>query len=91
MRSATTPPRSTLPSEKRGVASRPGSPPIEREALDRARKLINVAADTGATPAERQAAYKKVRAELDGIIDVPRVAAAHLEQQIAGALERGSD
>ncbi|MDT0223353.1 hypothetical protein [Gordonia sp. AC31] len=68
-----------------------GFSPIEREALDRARKLINVAADTGATPAERQAAFKKVRAELDGIIDVPRVAAAHLEQQIAGALERGSD
>lgn len=68
-----------------------GFSPVEREALDRARKLINVAADAGATPAERQAAYKRVRAELDGIIDVPQVAAAHLEQQIAGALERGPD
>ncbi|MET4166795.1 MULTISPECIES: hypothetical protein [Gordonia] len=65
--------------------------PVEREALDRARKLIGVAADSAATPAERQAAYKKALAELEGIIDVPQVAAAQLERQIAGALERGSE
>ncbi|MEO9329405.1 hypothetical protein [Gordonia aurantiaca] len=63
--------------------------PVEREALDRARKLIGVASDSGATPAERQAAYKKARAELDGLIDVPPAAAERLEGQIAGALERG--
>ncbi|WP_439030676.1 hypothetical protein [Gordonia terrae] len=65
--------------------------PVEREALDRARKLISVAADSAATPAERQSAYKKARAELEGIIDVPQMAAAQLERQIAGALERGSE
>lgn len=63
--------------------------PVEREALERARKLIGVASDSGATPAERQAAYKKARAELDGLIDVPPAAAERLEGQIAGALEPG--
>lgn len=62
--------------------------PIERESLDRARKLISVAADAAATPAERQAAYRKARQELDGLIDVPDVAAAQIEQRIAGELER---
>lgn len=63
--------------------------PIERESLERARKLIAVAADTAATPPERQAAYRKARAELDGLIDVPTPAAQRIEQRIAGALERG--
>ncbi|MDF3283005.1 hypothetical protein [Gordonia sp. N1V] len=63
--------------------------PIERESLDRARKLISVAADAAATPAERQAAYRKARAELDGLIDVPTPAAEQLERGIAGELERG--
>lgn len=65
--------------------------PIERESLDRARKLIGVAADNAATPAERQAAYRKARQELDGLIDVPAPAAAQLEQRIAGELERGRE
>nr|WP_223204858.1 hypothetical protein [Gordonia jinghuaiqii] len=68
-----------------------GFSPVEREALGRARKLIGVASDSGATVAERQAAYKKARAELDGLIDVPPPAAEHLERQIAGALERGRE
>lgn len=65
--------------------------PIERQALDRAGKLIAVAADTAATPAERQAAYRKARAELDGLIDIPQPAAEQLERGIAGELERGYD
>ncbi|MGC4933230.1 hypothetical protein ACLQ3C_06065 [Gordonia sp. DT30] len=63
--------------------------PIERESLDRARKLISIAVDAAATPAERQAAYRKARSELDGLIDVPSPAAAALERGIAGELERG--
>ena len=62
--------------------------PVERESLDRARKLIGIAADAAATPAERQAAYRKARRELDGLIDVPNAAAAQIEQRIAGELER---
>ncbi|WLP88835.1 hypothetical protein [Gordonia sp. NB41Y] len=65
--------------------------PIERESLDRARKLIGIAADDAATPAERQAAYRRARAELDGLIDVPPPAAEVLERGIAGELERGHD
>lgn len=65
--------------------------PIERETLDRARKLIAVAADSAATPAERQAAYRKARTELDGLIDVQQPAAEQLERGIAGELERGRE
>ncbi|GAA1481958.1 hypothetical protein GCM10009624_23980 [Gordonia sinesedis] len=64
--------------------------PIEREALDRARKLVSVAADSGATAAERQAAYRKARRELDGLIDVPAPAAERLERAVAGELGPGS-
>lgn len=63
--------------------------PVEREALERARKLIAVAMDSAATPAERQSAYRAAARELEGIIAVPEPAAVQLEQQIALALEAG--
>ncbi len=63
--------------------------PFERERLERARRLVAVAADAGATAAERQAAYRKARDELEGLIVVPPAAAQQLEQRIAGALEPG--
>lgn len=65
-----------------------GFSPVERDALERARKLVMVAVDEAATPAERQAAYRKARAELDGLIDVPQVATERIERAIAGELER---
>ncbi|MFW0782984.1 hypothetical protein AAFP35_00560 [Gordonia sp. CPCC 206044] len=65
--------------------------PVERERLERARRLIAIAVDDGATPAERQAAYRRARAELDGLIAVPKVAAGQLESRIAAALEPGRD
>lgn len=61
----------------------------ERAALDRARKLITVAVDEAATPAERQNAYRRARQELDGLIVLPHVATESLESRIAGALEAG--
>ncbi len=61
----------------------------ERDTLDRARKLINVAANDGATAAERQAAYKRARKELDGLIVLPKPATDAIETRIAGALESG--
>ncbi|MCX5043832.1 hypothetical protein OG921_11710 [Aldersonia sp. NBC_00410] len=61
--------------------------PIERAALERARKLVMVAMDEAATPAERQSAYRKARRELDGLIALPEVSTMRLEQRIAGALE----
>ena len=62
--------------------------PIERESLERARRLVMIAADEAATPAERQSAYRKARRELDGLIDLPLVGAEQLERSIAKELER---
>ncbi len=64
-----------------------GFSPAERDRLERARKLVMIAVDDAATPAERQVAYRKARAELDGLIDVPKAAAEQLESSIAGELE----
>jgi hypothetical protein len=61
----------------------------ERDILERARKLINVAADDGATAAERQVAYRRARKELDGLIVLPKPATDAIETRIAGALESG--
>ncbi|MFT4042524.1 MAG: hypothetical protein QM673_05105 [Gordonia sp. (in: high G+C Gram-positive bacteria)] len=68
-----------------------GFSPVERERLNRARKLIGITADAAATAAERQAAYRKARRELDGLIDIPRAAAAQIEGRIAGQLEPRRD
>lgn len=63
----------------------------EQQSLRRARKLTATAVDEGATAAERQTAYRKLRDELRGIIDVPTAAGEHIERSIARALERGRD
>ncbi|MYR07258.1 hypothetical protein GTV32_13495 [Gordonia sp. SID5947] len=65
--------------------------PVERERLERARRLVAVAADSAATPAERQAAYRKARAELDGLIAVPPAASEKIERRISAALEPGRE
>lgn len=59
---------------------------LERQRLATARKLLNIAADQAATPAERQTAYKRARRELDGIIVLPEATLAALEEKIAGEL-----
>ncbi|MFT4200785.1 hypothetical protein [Gordonia sp. (in: high G+C Gram-positive bacteria)] len=61
--------------------------PVERDSLERARRLVMIAADEAATPAERQAAYRKARDELDGLLDLPVVGAQQLERSIAKELE----
>jgi hypothetical protein len=61
----------------------------ERERLETARKLLRIASDDAATPAERQTAYKRARRELDGLIVLPDVTLAALEQKIAGMLDAG--
>lgn len=64
----------------------------ERARLDTARKLVTVAVDDAATAAERQAAYRRARRELDGLIVLPDATIDSLEQSVAGALDarRGS-
>ncbi len=59
----------------------------ERQRLATARKLLNVASDNAATPAERQTAYKRARRELDGLIVLPEATLAALEEKIAGELD----
>ncbi|UTT71518.1 hypothetical protein NMQ03_10335 [Arthrobacter sp. DNA4] len=61
----------------------------ERERLATARKLLMLAEDQAATPAERQAAYKRARRELDGLIVLPDVTLAALEGKIAPELDAG--
>ena len=59
----------------------------ERQRLGTARKLINIAENEAATAAERQTAIKRVRRELDGVIVLPDVTLASLEQQVARMIE----
>ncbi|MDO8144031.1 hypothetical protein [Isoptericola sp. 178] len=58
----------------------------ERRALDRAKKLLALADDDGASPAERQSAYRRAMKELEGIVVLPDAATAAIEQRIAGEL-----
>ncbi|UEL30148.1 hypothetical protein [Pseudarthrobacter sp. L1SW] len=61
----------------------------ERERLSTARQLLRIAGDHAATPAERQAAYKRARRELDGLIVLPDAALAALEERIMPGLGAG--
>ncbi|UKA64686.1 hypothetical protein [Arthrobacter sp. FW306-04-A] len=59
----------------------------ERQRLATARKLLRIASDSAATPAERQTAYKRARRELDGLIVLPEATIAALEEKVAGILD----
>ncbi|MEZ2389317.1 hypothetical protein AB6813_07180 [bacterium RCC_150] len=59
----------------------------ERQRLATARKLLRIAADSAATPAERQTAYRRAQRELEGLIVLPDAAVAALEAKIAGMLD----
>ncbi|MHA7221952.1 hypothetical protein ACX80S_06475 [Arthrobacter sp. RHLT1-20] len=61
----------------------------ERGRLATARKLLRIASDSAATPAERQTAYRRARRELDGLIVLPESTLAALEEKIAGMLDAG--
>lgn len=61
----------------------------ERQRLATARKLVTIAIDEAATPAERQTAYRRARRELDGLIVLPDPAINLLEEKVAQALEGG--
>jgi hypothetical protein len=61
----------------------------ERERLARARKLLRIAEDEAATPAERQTAYKRARRELEGLIVLPEATIAALEGKVAPVLDAG--
>jgi len=61
----------------------------ERERLAKARKLLRIAEDEAATPAERQTAYKRARRELEGLIVLPEATIAALEGKVAPVLDSG--
>ncbi|KGI70385.1 hypothetical protein MJO55_26630 [Mycolicibacterium rufum] len=58
----------------------------EQERLARAQRLLRVAADTGATPQERDRAYRLAQRELDGLLVLPERARVALERGISGEL-----
>ncbi len=58
----------------------------EQDRLGRAQRLLRVAADTGATPQERDRAYRLAQRELDGLIVLPERARVALERGISGEL-----
>ena len=62
-----------------------------RDCLAAARKLLRIASDAAATPAERQTAYKRARRELDGLIVLPDATLAALEAKIAGMIGAGGN
>jgi hypothetical protein len=59
----------------------------EQQRLARARHLLDLAQDEGATREERQSAYAKAGKELDGLIVLPAPARASIERRIAGQIE----
>lgn len=61
----------------------------DRERLATARKLLRIAEDEAATPAERQTAYKRARRGLEGLIVLPEATIAALEGKVAPGLGTG--
>ena len=59
----------------------------EQEHLVRAQSLLRLAMDEGATPSERQNAYRKAQKELEGLILLPSSMRAQIERTIAGQIE----
>jgi hypothetical protein len=61
----------------------------ERKRLDTAQRLLRVAVDEAATPAERQIAYRRVREELDGLLSLSDEAVDVLEKRVSLELPAG--
>ena len=59
----------------------------DQERLARAQNLLRLAQDEAASPQERQSAYARAGRELDGLIALPAVARAGIEQRIAAQIE----
>lgn len=62
----------------------------EKKRLQRAKNLLNLAMDGGATDSERQAAYKRMQHELDGLIVVPKATLLALEKKVSLMLTDGT-
>lgn len=60
----------------------------ERDRIERAQRLLALALDEAGSAAERRQAYRRARAELDGVLALPTATVDATEQRIAGALEQ---
>lgn len=54
----------------------------EQKRLQTAKNLLNLAMDGGATDSERQAAYKRMQKELEGLIIIPKQTILALEKKV---------
>lgn len=54
----------------------------EQKRLQTAKNLLNLAMDGGATDSERQAAYKRMQKELEGLIIIPKQTVLALEKKV---------
>ena len=61
--------------------------PEDQQRIARARSLLSVASDTGATQNEREQAYALAAKELDGLIVLPATTRNGIERGIAGELD----
>jgi hypothetical protein len=59
----------------------------DQQRIARAQSLLRVAADSAATPRERQSAYELAGKELDGLLVLPSTTQASIERGISGQLE----
>jgi len=59
----------------------------DQERIERAQRLLRLAADEAATPDERQNAYAKAQRELDGLIALPAATRIAIEGRISRQLE----
>jgi len=58
----------------------------EQQRLNRANRIMRVAADNAATPQERERAYAHARRELEGLVVLPEGTRSAIERGIAGEL-----
>ena len=58
-----------------------------QQRIARARSLLSVASDAGASQPEREQAYALARKELDGLVVLPAVTRDGIERGIAGQLD----
>ncbi|MEO6956489.1 MAG: hypothetical protein ABI137_07070 [Antricoccus sp.] len=59
----------------------------EQDRLQRAQRMIKLASNESAAPPERQNAYARARAELEGLLVLPSASTAAIERSIAGEIE----
>lgn len=59
----------------------------DQQRIARAQSLLKLAEDEAATPQERQNAYNRAKAELEGIIALPAATRESIERKLVGELE----